>query len=285
MKRGPILMVIGTFCFACMIAAVRVARTELSAFEVIAWRAIIAMPLAFLLALRTGFHLDGKRLFAARSAFGFSAMVCFYGAAKGLSVADISLLGKLQPVLIGILAPMIWGQREKVGWLVWVALIGGLLGSFVLLGPSLAVGSMYGVYAVIGAVLSAGAHLAIRGLGKTDAPEAIVFWFQLSLVVLGSMTALIVDGHLPSLPSEGLWAPVAITGVSATLGQYFMTKAYTLDRAAIIAGASYAGPIWAVLIDLAVFDQAPSVAAAAGGSLIVLSGLVFVRENREDRHD
>ena len=74
-----------------------------------------------------------------------------------------------------------------------------------------------------------------------------------------------------------VWPSVIIAGITATLGQYFMAAAYQHDRAAIVAGASYATPIWGLLIDLVVFDTTPTVRAFAGGALIIASGLVFLR--------
>jgi drug/metabolite transporter (DMT)-like permease len=56
-----------------------------------------------------------------------------------------------------------------------------------------------------------------------------------------------------------------------------MTKAYQHDRAAMIAGASYAGPIWGVLIDVVVFGSIPTLRMLAGGALIIASGMVFLR--------
>ena len=40
-----------------------------------------------------------------RCVLGFGAMTCFFTAAKGLSLADLSILAKLQPIVLAILAP------------------------------------------------------------------------------------------------------------------------------------------------------------------------------------
>ena len=45
--------------------------------------------------------------------FGFGAMFCFYSAAKGLSVADLSLITKLQPMLVALIAPVLLGSAER----------------------------------------------------------------------------------------------------------------------------------------------------------------------------
>lgn len=277
MRRGPLLMVIAALFFSAMVAAVKVAHRELEPLDIVAWRAVVAVPMALLLAGRTKLDLGNRRTFAYRALLGFFAMLCTTTAAEGLRVADLSLIAKLTPVLIGLLAPLVLGQREKVGALIWIALAGGLLGSALLIGPELAVGSTFGLWAVAGSFLSAGAQMSVRSLGRTEEPEAVVFWLQLALLFLAVAGLLIVDGRLPTLPSRAMVLPVVATGVFATIGQYFMTKAYQLDRATLVAGASYAGPIWGVLIDLTIFGTLPTVQALAGGALIIASGLVFLR--------
>lgn len=276
-RRGPLLMVVAAFFFSAMIAAVKLARRDLSALEVIAWRGAIALPLAYVAAGRGGLRLDNRRVFLVRVCLGFTAMICFYTAAKGLSVADLSLIAKLQPVVVGILAPLLLGRRERVGWLIWVAMAGGVVGSAVLIGPDLLVGSWYGLYAAVAALLSAGAHVSIRLLGRTERSTAVVFWFQAALIMLAVVATLVVDGRLPRVPAGDLWIPVLATGVFATLGQLAMTKAYQLDQATLVAGASYSGPLWAVLIDVLILDDLPTVTTVAGGALIILSGLAFLR--------
>jgi drug/metabolite transporter (DMT)-like permease len=277
MRRGPLLMVVAAFFFTVMTAAAKVARDELSAVEVVAWRAIIAIPICLLLAGRTRLDVGNRRAFVIRSLLGYGGMVCFYTAAAGLSLADLSLIAKLQPVLVGLLAPALFGQVERVGKWVWVALAGGLIGSAILIGPELAIGSTFGLWAMAGSVLSAGAHLSVRALGKTEEPEAIVLWFQIALLLLAVSTTLVMEGRLPALPSAKMWPIVIVTGVCATLGQSFMTNAYRHDRAAMVAGAAYAGPIWGVLLDLLVFGHVPTPWVVLGGGLIITSGLVFLR--------
>ena len=50
--------------------------------------------------------MTAKRLLATRIVVGFAAMTCFFTAAHGLAVADMSLIGRLQPLLIALLAPL-----------------------------------------------------------------------------------------------------------------------------------------------------------------------------------
>lgn len=269
-------MLLAAFFFTAMIASVKLARRELSALDVIAWRGAIALPLAYLTARRGGLGLDNRRVFVVRVSLGFAAMICFYTAAKGLSVADLTLIARLQPVAVGILAPLLLGKRERVGGVVWIAMAAGITGSAILIGPDLAVGSWAGLYAAGAACLSAGAHVSVRLLGRTERPTAVVFWFQAALLMLAVTAVLVVHHRPPAIPTGNLWIPVLATGVFATLGQLCMTKAYQLDRATLVAGASYSGPLWAVLLDILILGDPPSLTTIVGGALIILSGLAFL---------
>ena len=55
-----------------------------------------------------------------------------------------------------------------------------------------------------------------------------------------------------------------------------MTRAYQVDRAARVAAATYAGPLFGVLADIVVFATVPGWDMAIGGALILVSGGLLV---------
>jgi drug/metabolite transporter (DMT)-like permease len=130
--------------------------------------------------------------------------------------------------------------------------------------------------ALLGTMLAAGAHLAIRALGASEHPLTLVFWFQL-LIVGGTSLVLLADRGLPlpRAPVEHL-LPLVLCGVSGALGQTLMTWAYKVDRAARVAPASWFGPLWGALGDYLVWHRAPTSSLITGGLLIAFSGLFLV---------
>ena len=281
LASGPLLMALATFMFCIMAAAIKVARAELSALEIIAWRSTISIPLAAVFAWSSGFVVHNGPLLLARAGTGFVAMVCFFTAAKGMALADIALVGHLRPLWVAVLAPLLLGAREKTGPAVWVALGLGLVGSTVLIAPELSVGSRFGLWALIGTVFSALAHTAIRGLGRTEAPRTVVFWFQLSHLPFSVFGYWLWTGELPGVPPLHLLAPILGAGVAATIGQLLMTKAYQQDRATIVAAAAYTGPLWSVALDFTVFGLVPGWTLAIGGPLIMMSAVLLYRRGRD----
>ncbi len=120
----------------------------------------------------------------------------------------------------------------------------------------------------------------IRALGKTDHAAAIVFWFQMTTLILAPAGHALVEGELIGLPPSHLWPYLVGTGLTATAGQVLMTNAYRLEKASVIAAASYAGPLWAVLLDLVVFGVLPAGWALVGGALVLGAGLTLVLTHR-----
>ena len=67
MRRGALLMVVAAFFFSAMTAGAKLARNELTAVDLVAWRSLIAIPLAFFIARGTRLDLGNRRAFAFRS--------------------------------------------------------------------------------------------------------------------------------------------------------------------------------------------------------------------------
>lgn len=269
-------MMLGSLSFTTMVGLVKVVREDLSAFEVIFWRGAVALVLLAILARPPRFRITNVRVFSIRLALGFTAMACFYGAAKGLPLADLTLISRLQPILVALGAPLVLGVAERSGPALWGVLLVGLAGTAILLAPELAVGSVFGVLAFCGALSSSGAHLALRGLGATESTRAVVFAFQAGLLVL-SLLVLLVSGEPPAPPDRGLWLPLLGVGATATAGQLLVTQAYTVDRAAVVAAAGYSSVLWAFSGDVLFFGLTPSANALVGGTLVVGAGIWLLR--------
>ncbi len=274
-------MVLAAALFTVMVGLVKIVRVELSPFEVIAWRSVSALPLVALLAMRAGFRLNDHRVFFWRSLTGVVAMTSFYTAALGLPLVDLALVHKLQPVLVAILAPVLLGAAEKPGRNIWWVCGLGLLGCSILLGPTLALGNVYGLWALLATVSSAFAHIFLRSLGQTDRPVTVVFWFQTAVCFYAFGAMWLLDGGV-HLPERHLWMPLLAIGLVGTGGQVAMTKAYSMDRASRVAAASYTSPIFAVIGDLLVFSLVPAWNGWLGGLLVVVAGMLLLFGGQEE---
>jgi len=268
MRPGPLYMVAAALVFTVMLGFVKVVRAELSAIDLVFWRGLTSVPVAVLMARGGTRAIVNRRVFALRLGMGFLAMGCFFTAAKGLALADLTLITKLQPIAMGVVAPLVIGASERPGRRVWSGLLLGLVGCSVLLAPDLAVGSTWGLWAVGAALASTGAHLCLRVLGSTDRAAAIVLWFQIGVTVLAG--ALLLSGFgTRVVPSPHLWIPLGLVGACASCGQWLMTRAYALERAAVIGVISYVMPVFAVVGDVLFFRGWPALHVWIGGGVIL----------------
>ncbi len=276
LRLGPLLMLAAGLCFALMVSAVKIARAEVSAVEVVAWRGLLSVPLCALVVPRGRWRIHNRPWMAARSVLGLAAMLCYFTAAKGLPVADLTLIGRLQPVALALLAPVLLGATERSDRRIWAVSAAGILGCGLLRGPSLAVGNTAGLWA-LGAVLTAAlAHLCLRRLGATEDSQTVVFWFQAFVSVAAFGALALSAGGLPSLPPPGVLPWLLAVGAGAALFQNLISRAYQLDRVAPVAAASHATPLFGVLIDLVVFATVPGPAVLAGGALLLGAALALV---------
>ena len=272
---GVLYMLAAGVVFTGMFALVKLVRVELSPLEILVWRGIVSVPLSLAFAYRVGLRLRRRGLFVARVGFGFVSLVGFFYAAKGLLVADLSLLSKLHPLVIALLAPVFFGRAERAGPVVWLLLLMGLIGCVFILAPELAVGSLYGVVALGAAVSAALGHLCVRGLMRDNDARVVVFYFHVAIVVLAAVSIGLTSGRLP-MPEPALWPYLLAIGACASIGQVLLTQAFAEDRAPVVAAAQYVAPLWAVVIDLAIFAALPNWHVWTGGALIVGAGLMLL---------
>ncbi|MCA9547433.1 MAG: DMT family transporter [Myxococcales bacterium] len=278
MRRGPLYMVIASLGFVAMVAFVKQARGQLSTFEVMLWRGLLAAPLVYLIARgQGGLRIHRRGLFLGRMVLGTAAMFGAYFGAAALPVADHALIWRSQPLFVAALAPLFLGHGERPGGRVWGLLLVGLVGCGVLLGPKVQLGAQAlvpGMVVLAGAGFAGAAHVAVRALNRSETPAALVFWFQIAIITAAGLGAVSTTGlHWP--PADA-WPWLAGASLASVVGQLFMTHAYRHDRAAVVSAAGYMAPVWAVLVDLIFFGQAPGGWALLGGGLIVASSALLL---------
>ena len=288
-RSGPLLMVAASGAFTAMITLVELARAwGFDTTELIGWRVLGAIP-ALYLVTGADWRVNRWGLLAVRCGFGFCAMFCFFSATAGLGVGELTVVTKLQPIFVAILAPLALGRAERPGPPELLALALGILGTFCLVWPDLDVDGTAGApgtlargtalaIGIAAAGFSACAHTTLRALGKTESPAAIVFWFQLSVgaAVLVGLTLGPAVAHVPG----GGNLPVLLgIGIAAVLGQLWMTRAYRIARAARVAAASYVSPLMGFTVDALVFGTLPTWWTTAGAVLVVAAGGVLLAGN------
>ncbi len=266
-------MLLSSASFTTMAAMVKALGGDIPITQLIFLRCLLPLPLFFYIIRAKGQPLmvGAKVSLVLRALFGGCAMACFYYALTHMPLAECIFLGRTQPLLLALLAPVVIG--EKAPRAAWVAIATGLGGVLFILQPALA-WPQAAWAALTGASLAAFAHLMVRRLNRSEEPLTIVFnFFVLTALGAGSWAGL-TGGFQPV--SSQQWLLVAGVALFASMGQLLLTLAYRYDRAPAVAAASYSSVILSVVYGYFFWQEVPQPLAWAGGVLIVCGGIFLV---------
>lgn len=272
-------MALSALGFSVMAVGVKLAARELPTGEIVLARALITLVLSWVLVRRAGLSPWGTRRagLVFRGLLGFSGLAFYYLSLVRLPLAEATTLQNLVPVVTALLAWRLLGER--VGWAGAFALVCGIGGVLLVARPFGAVGGLGGAHAIgagcalAAAVSSSIAYVTVRELSKTEHPLVIVLYFPLVATPLAIPWAA---AH-SVWPSASAWALLGMIGIATQVGQVFLTKGLAIERAGRATAVGYLQICFAMIWQLVVFGDAPSVWTIAGASLIVAGTFAVAR--------
>ena len=265
-------MAAAAFFFSVMSLLVKLAGQRLPTQEVVLARSSVGAALSWYSIRSRGVSPWGNRkgLLLARGLLGYAALSCFFYALVHLPLADATVIQYTNPVFTAILASIFLAEhlRPRDFALVLVSLAGVVLmtrpgflfGTDQRLDP-VAVG-----VALAGAILSAGAYVIVRQLGRTEDPVVIVFYFAL-IATVGSVPLTALDPVLPTAPE---WLALLGIGIVTQMAQVFMTRGLREERAGRAMAVGYMQIVFAALWGALFLAEFPDLWGVAGALLIVL---------------
>ena len=278
---GMGLRLVSALALALMFAGVKWAgQRGAGVAETLFYRQIgsVACAVAFV-SIGPGFKSLRTQRFGAhamRMAIGVVAMLLNFLMVTLLPLAEATAIGFSVPIFATLLAAVV--LRERTGRWRWGAIVIGFIGVLVIIQPGSGHISTYGGLVALGAVIStACATIAIRHLGATEAVATTVFWFGLtSLVPLGLAMPFVARPHDPAT-----FAAIAALSVAGGIAQLALTGALRLAPVSLVMPMDYSALLWASLLGLALFGQAPSHWTWLGAPIVIAAGLVILwREQR-----
>lgn len=178
-----------------------------------------------------------------------------------------------------------WLLKEKLSVTAWICIIAGFAGILLIYKPSVDFSWKFHFIGLLHGLLSAVAYLSIGTLNKYYDARIIVLSFLTSglllpLISMGIGFSLNIphdDFFFPvlKLPVGIEWFYVIGMGVSALLGQYFVTKAYSNDKAGIVSAIGYSNIIFGLIIGVLLGDIFPDILAIVGVLIVIASGVVI----------
>ena len=266
-------MALSALGFSVMAVLVKLAARELPTGEIVLVRALVTLALSFALVRRAGLSPWGTQRgkLLVRGVLGFSGLAFFYLSLVRLPLAEATTLQNTVPVLTALLAW--WLLGEQVGLAASFAIACGIGGVLLVARPS-GGGDLVGVGCALAAAASSSfAYVTVRQLSKTEHPLVIVFYFPLVATPLAIPWAA-ADSVWPT--AHG-WLLLAGIGCATQVGQVFLTKGLAVEKAGRATSMGYLQICFAIVWQMLVFGDAPSVWTLAGATLIIAGTLAVTR--------
>lgn len=175
--------------------------------------------------------------------------------------------------------------KEYHGKKVAFAVLLGFTGMLLIYKPVMHLPWYYHLAGLVSGITSAIAYMTVNRLAGFYDPRVIVLSFLSSgfIVPLLSMifhysTGTAADGLfvIDFRAPQGIdWGWLLLMGISALLGQYFVTRSYGSDKAGIVSVFGYANIIYSVFIGIMLGDSFPDWFSWAGIFCIIGSGVII----------
>ena len=298
--KGVLFLILGALIISIQNIAIKWIGGEYSALEIVAVRSLLALPLTLLF-----YRFEGRRglpstqkhgLEILRGVFLFLSYTTYMMGLAALPLAQIEAIRFSVPLMITLLSVLILG--EEVGIRRWLALLVGFIGVLLIVRPGSATFNLGSVFVLMSVLFYAFVAILTRKLQSHDSSATMAFFSSLVYVtmalVLPPLTAfaqnfpnahpsvefLIRTWRLPSLPDLAV-----MLGLALLWGgwMYFMTRAYSLAQASLLAPFEYISLPINILWGWLIWGEVPTLLTLAGALLTLLSGLYVLLKERQER--
>lgn len=279
LRRGALYAISAAAVFSVTGACVKAAAVHAPNEVVVFFRSAISLLVLMPWILRKGISsLYSKRVGGHlwRAAFGVSAMYAFFYAIGHMRLAEAMLLTYSTPLFIPFIAWFWIGEKPPV--VVYPAALTGLIGiAFIVKPGAEEINWLAGIVGVCSGILAACAMVSIRRISDTEPASRIVFYFVAMATIISSIPML----WAWQTPDATTLLQLIGAGLTATVGQIFLTHAYALAPAARVGPFTYAAVIFSALIAWVIWDERMD-AWSVLGSLLVIATCVMVGWKRPE---
>ena len=279
--RGAALMMASTAGFVFNDAMIKLAADNISLFQIIFLRGLLASTLMALLAWKTKSLLPVLRksdwsLLAYRVVGEIGATLCYLTALFNMPLANATAILQVLPLAVTLGAALFIG--ESIGWRRYLAIIIGFVGVLIIIRPGVSGFNTYSLW-----VLAAVAFIALRDLTTRRISAHVPSTF----VALLASVAITVTGAVFATSMD--WKPVDATNlkllVAAALflicGYLFGVMAMRVGQISFISPFRYSTLIWAIILGFIVFGETPDGWTTIGSAIVIFTGIyTFYRERK-----
>lgn len=211
------------------------------------------------------------RLQIIRAVLLLASTLVFFSVLKIVPLAEGTAMNFCSPIIVLAASP--WLLREKAYTSRWLAVAAAFVGMLIVIRPG---GAIVPLGVVLG-LLSAATFALLIILGRTanqaDDPMVTLFYGGLVGTIVSSfMVPFFWSSHMPTTRE---WLILASTGVTSTVGHFFVNSAFKHAEASLLTPFVYLQIISATAMGWLVFGQLPDSLTAIGIAIICTSGMVI----------
>lgn len=279
-------MIAGAICFAITVGLIKVIAESIPFLMVVLGRSIIGffMLLAYFRAQGIPITAHSYKLLAFRGFLGFVGMSLFFLGIQKIPLSTAVVLNFSSPIFVAIFSVLLLKERFHKSLPAFILF--SFIGAALIVSPNLHAINATALLVLFSAVTTGLAWVLVRWLSRQNDASTIVLFYMGWATIFSTLTVLGlaiagVKGYGIAGISGIIHKPVAIwaligVGFFATIGQIFTTKAYSVERAAVVGVFSYLTPIISYFIGLFFFDEVPRRMAMLGGLLVLTSSIAVV---------
>ena len=269
-------MILACVFFAAMAAVIKVLAIKIAVIEILFYRGLLNLIfISIVIKLRGGtFKTKVPGMHVIRSGFGVLAMYCGFYALAYLPLGTASTLTYTHPIFQTIISATT--DRKSINrWLIFSVMI-GFVGCVVLLDPQFSSHrSQATLIGICSGLFTALAYARVGRMVRQGEPELlIIFYFALVTTIVSLVIILFGHGFTQLQQLDWLW--VLALGITGTLGQMALTRAYGRANPIVVGTLSYSQIIFSLIIGYAFFAESISSSMIFGIVLIISSGLIVV---------
>jgi len=272
---GVKYILLATLFFALMNVGVKY-LTRIPAHEIVLFRALVTLVVGyFVLRVRRIYPWGrNRRLLIMRGIAGTAALIMYFWTVKHMPLASAVTIQYLSPIFtVFISGLMLKEPARAIQWLFYAIVFGGVL---MIKGFDTRISMSELMIGIMAAVFSALAYNFVRKLKDYEDPLVVVFYFPLVTVpVVGLYTIFywVTPQFLELLILIGV-------GLTTTMAQIYLTKAYHADSAVNISIFNYLGIIYAIIFGFIIFGESIPLLVYVGFILIVFGIIMSNRFRR-----
>jgi len=290
LKTAIKYMLIASALFSITGAFAKLLSNNMSSVEVVFFRNVTGLLIISYAIYKVPLVQVGGKAFLLflRGFIGFSALLMYFYNIANIPLAEAQTFTKTSPIFTAIFSYYL--LNEKLSLKAWTGIFIGFFGILFITGfdmLSLSKTDWLGILSGVGAGL---AYTSIRELRKYYDTRMIVFSFMF-IGTIGPVIIMIIAQFYQNetfdfilntftMPKDYDWIYILGLGLSATISQYTMTKAYSLAKSGIVGTIGYSNIIFSIFLGMFLGDSFPTLFILFGIVLIVFSGILVSYNNK-----